>query len=149
GAGVLEAVAAARLAFDRDAATAEAHAHWALDRLGVGELAGESCDGLPAALRRRVELARALVRRPAVLLLDEPAAGLTDGEKADLAALLRDLAGEGMAILLVEHDMGFLLPLAGRVLCLDRGQLIYDGPAGEVRRDQAVATAYLGRAGSA
>ncbi|KAA0572313.1 ATP-binding cassette domain-containing protein [Azospirillum sp. Sh1] len=149
GAGVLEAVAAARLAFDPDAATTEAHARWALDRLGVGDLAGQSCDGLPAALRRRVELARALVRRPVVLLLDEPAAGLTDGEKADLADLLRELAGEGMAILLVEHDMGFLLPLAGRVLCLDRGRVIYDGPAGEVRRDSAVATAYLGRAGSA
>lgn len=146
GAGVLEAVAAARLAFDADAATAEAHARWALDRLGVGELAGQSCDGLPAALRRRVELARALVRRPAVLLLDEPAAGLTDGEKAELAVLLRDLAGEGMAILLVEHDMGFLLPLAGHVLCLDRGRVIYDGPAGGVRRDPAVTTAYLGRA---
>lgn len=149
GAGVLEAVAAARLAFDPDAATAEAHARWALDRLGVGDLAGQSCDGLPAALRRRVELARALVRRPAVLLLDEPAAGLTDGEKAELAALLRDLAGEGMAVLLVEHDMGFLLPLAGRVLCLDRGRVIYDGPAGGVRRAPVVAAAYLGRAGDA
>lgn len=145
-ANVLEAVAAARLAVDPDAATAEAHARWALDRLGVGDLAGQGCDGLPAALRRRVELARSLVRRPAVLLLDEPAAGLTDGEKAELAALLRELAQEGVAILLVEHDMGFLLPLAGRVLCLDRGRVIYDGPAGGVRRDPAVAAAYLGRA---
>ncbi|PWC77888.1 branched-chain amino acid ABC transporter ATP-binding protein/permease [Azospirillum sp. TSH64] len=146
GAGVLEAVAAARLAVDPDARTAEAHARWALDRLGAGDLAGKGCDGLPAALRRRVELARSLVRRPAVLLLDEPAAGLTDGEKAELAALLRELAQEGVAILLVEHDMGFLLPLAGRVLCLDRGRVIYDGPAGGVRRDPAVAAAYLGRA---
>lgn len=146
GAGVLEAVAAARLAVDPDAATAEAHASWALDRLGVGGLAGQGCDGLPAALRRRVELARSLVRRPAVLLLDEPAAGLTDGEKAELAALLRELAEEGVSILLVEHDMGFLLPLAGRVLCLDRGRVIYDGPAGGVRGDPAVAAAYLGRA---
>ncbi|WP_377810897.1 ATP-binding cassette domain-containing protein [Azospirillum sp. A29] len=146
GAGVLEAVAAARLAVDPDARTAEAHARWALDRLGVGDLAGQGCDGLPAALRRRVELARSLVRRPAVLLLDEPAAGLTDGEKAELADLLCELAQEGVAILLVEHDMGFLLPLAGRVLCLDRGRVIYDGPAGGVRRDPAVAAAYLGRA---
>ncbi|WP_144428337.1 ABC transporter permease subunit [Azospirillum thiophilum] len=146
GVGVLEAVAAARLAIDPDIETAEAHARWALDRLGVGDLAGRFCDGLPAALRRRVELARAVVRRPAVLLLDEPAAGLTDGEKAELAALLRELAGEGMAILLVEHDMGFLLPLAGRVLCLDRGWVIYDGPADGVRRDAAVVAAYLGPA---
>ncbi|WP_247871968.1 branched-chain amino acid ABC transporter ATP-binding protein/permease [Azospirillum sp. TSO35-2] len=144
GTSVLEAVAAARLALDPDAATAEAHALWALERLGVGELAGRSCDGLPAALRRRVELARSLVRRPAVLLLDEPAAGLTDGEKAELATLLRALAREGMAILLVEHDMGFLLPLAGRVVCLDRGRTLYDGPPDGVRRDPAVAAAYLG-----
>ncbi|WP_372399472.1 ATP-binding cassette domain-containing protein [Azospirillum sp. HJ39] len=146
GVGVLEAVAAARLAIDPDIETAEAHARWALDRLGVGDLAGRFCDGLPAGLRRRVELARAVVRRPAVLMLDEPAAGLTDGEKAELAALLRELAGEGMAILLVEHDMGFLLPLAGRVLCLDRGWVIYDGPADGVRRDAAVIAAYLGPA---
>nr|WP_246513744.1 ATP-binding cassette domain-containing protein [Azospirillum picis] len=146
GAGVLEAVAAARLAFDADARQAEAHARWALDRLGVGDLAAQSCDGLPAALRRRVELARAVVRRPAVLLLDEPAAGLTDGEKAELSTLLRGLTGEGTAILLVEHDMGFLLPLAGRVLCLDRGRVIYDGPAAGVRQDGAVAAAYLGTA---
>ncbi|BAI73955.1 ABC transporter ATP-binding (plasmid) [Azospirillum sp. B510] len=144
GAGVLEAVAAARFAIDPDVATAKAHARWALDRLGAGALAGQPCGGLPAALRRRVELARSLVRRPAVLLLDEPAAGLTDGEKVELAALLRDLAGEGMAILLVEHDMGFLLPLAGRVLCLDRGRVIYDGLAGAVRRDATVAAAYFG-----
>ncbi|MCG5244289.1 ABC transporter ATP-binding protein, partial [Azospirillum doebereinerae] len=94
--------------------------------------------------RRRVELARALARRPAVLLLDEPAAGLTDAEKTDLAARLRALAAEGTALLVVEHDMGFLLPLAGRVLCLDRGRPLYEGPPEGVRRDAAVIAAYLG-----
>ncbi|XKH36310.1 ATP-binding cassette domain-containing protein [Azospirillum doebereinerae] len=140
----LEAVAAARLTLDRDVAAAEAHARWALDRMGVGDLAARRCRDLPAASRRRVELARALARRPAVLLLDEPAAGLTDAEKTDLAARLRALAAEGTALLVVEHDMGFLLPLAGRVLCLDRGRPLYEGPPEGVRRDAAVIAAYLG-----
>ncbi len=143
-ASVLEAVAAARLPFDRSVTAAEAHARWALDRLGAGDLASRPCHGLPAALRRRVELARALARRPSVLLLDEPAAGLTDAEKADLAAHLRRLAGEGMALLVVEHDMDFLLPLVGWVLCLDRGQTLYAGPPDGARRDAAVIAAYLG-----
>ncbi|CAO3430168.1 ABC transporter, permease protein 2 (cluster 4, leucine/isoleucine/valine/benzoate) / ABC transporter, ATP-binding protein 1 (cluster 4, leucine/isoleucine/valine/benzoate) [Azospirillum doebereinerae] len=140
----LEAVAAARLTLDRGVSAAEAHARWALDRMGVGELAARRCRDLPAASRRRVELARALARRPAVLLLDEPAAGLTDAEKADLAARLRALAAEGTALLVVEHDMGFLLPLAGWVLCLDRGRRLYEGPPEGVRRDAAVVAAYLG-----
>ncbi|MBP2229341.1 branched-chain amino acid transport system permease protein [Azospirillum agricola] len=144
GSTALEAVAAARLASDRDLAAAESHARWALDRMGVGELAARPCRDLPAASRRRVELARALARRPAVLLLDEPAAGLTDSEKADLAARLRALAAEGVALLVVEHDMGFLLPLAGWVVCLDRGRTLYEGPPEGVRSDAAVVAAYLG-----
>ncbi|RTR21518.1 ABC transporter permease subunit [Azospirillum griseum] len=144
----LEAVAAARLPLDRRVEWAEAHARWALERLGVGALADRLCHGLPAALRRRVELARALARRPSVLLLDEPAAGLTDAEKAELAALLRALAADGMALLVVEHDMEFLLPLADRVLCLDRGRRLYDGAPDGVRRDAGVIAAYLGGVGA-
>ncbi|WP_245987066.1 ABC transporter permease subunit [Azospirillum thermophilum] len=144
GATVLQAVAAARLTLDRSVEQAEATAHRILDRLGIAGHAASPCAGLPAALRRRVDLARALARRPAVLLLDEPAAGLTDGEKAELAALLRGVAAEGTALLVVEHDMGFLLPLAGHVLCLDQGRLLYAGPPEGVRRDPAVVAAYLG-----
>ena len=141
---VLEAVAAARLERDPSVAQAEAHALAVLERLGVGGLAGRPCGGLPAALRRRVELARALARQPAVLLLDEPAAGLTDGEKADLARHLAAVAAEGVAVLVVEHDMGFLLPLAGRVVALDQGRVLADGLPGEVVRHPAVVAAYLG-----
>ncbi|MCW2237397.1 branched-chain amino acid ABC transporter ATP-binding protein/permease [Azospirillum canadense] len=144
GATVLEAVAAARLERDRSVAEAEAHALWALERLGAADLAQRPCADLPAALRRRVELARALARQPAVLLLDEPAAGLTDAEKADLAGHLRAIAAAGTALLVVEHDMGFLLPLAGHVLCLDQGRTLYDGPPAGVRGDAAVVAAYLG-----
>ncbi|WP_448206855.1 branched-chain amino acid ABC transporter ATP-binding protein/permease [Azospirillum sp. sgz302134] len=144
GATVLEAVAAARLERDRSVAEAEAHALWALERVGAAGLAVRPCADLPAALRRRVELARALARQPAVLLLDEPAAGLTDAEKAELAGHLRAIAATGTALLVVEHDMGFLLPLAGHVLGLDQGRTLYDGPAAGVRSDPAVIAAYLG-----
>ena len=144
GASVLAAVAAARLERDGSIARAEAHALWALERLGAADLAPRLCADLPAALRRRVELARALARQPAVLLLDEPAAGLTDGEKADLAGHLRAIAATGTALLVVEHDMGFLLPLAGHVLCLDQGRTLYAGPPEGVRNDPAVVAAYLG-----
>ncbi|TWA67639.1 amino acid/amide ABC transporter membrane protein 2 (HAAT family) /amino acid/amide ABC transporter ATP-binding protein 1 (HAAT family) [Azospirillum baldaniorum] len=144
GASVLAAVAAARLERDGSIAQAEAHALWALERLGAADLAAKSCAGLPAALRRRVELARALARQPAVLLLDEPAAGLTDGEKAELAGHLHAIAATGTALLVVEHDMGFLLPLAGHVLCLDQGRPLYAGPPEGVRSDPAVVAAYLG-----
>ena len=144
GATVLEAVAAARLERDPSVAQAEAHARTVLERLGVAELAGRPCGGLPAALRRRVELARALARQPAVLLLDEPAAGLTDGEKAELARHLAAVAAEGVAVLVVEHDMGFLLPLAQRVVALDQGRVLADGAPGDVVRHPAVVAAYLG-----
>ncbi|TWA82452.1 amino acid/amide ABC transporter membrane protein 2 (HAAT family) /amino acid/amide ABC transporter ATP-binding protein 1 (HAAT family) [Azospirillum brasilense] len=144
GASVLAAVAAARLERDGSIAQAEAHALWALERLDAADLAAKPCAGLPAALRRRVELARALARQPAVLLLDEPAAGLTDGEKAELAGHLRAIAATGTALLVVEHDMGFLLPLAGHVLCLDQGRPLYAGPPEGVRSDPAVVAAYLG-----
>ncbi|QCN93893.1 ATP-binding cassette domain-containing protein [Azospirillum argentinense] len=144
GASVLAAVAAARLDRDGSIAQAEAHALWTLERLSAADLAAKPCAGLPAALRRRVELARALARQPAVLLLDEPAAGLTDGEKTELAGHLRAIAATGTALLVVEHDMGFLLPLAGHVLCLDQGRPLYAGPPEGVRNDPAVVAAYLG-----
>ncbi|PWC56982.1 branched-chain amino acid ABC transporter ATP-binding protein/permease [Azospirillum sp. TSO22-1] len=141
---VLEAVAAARLERDASIATAEAHALSVLARLGVADRARERCGTLPAGLRRRVELARALARQPRVLLLDEPAAGLTDAEKAELSGHLRAIAADGVAVLVVEHDMGFLLPLADRVLALDQGRVLYDGAPAGVPHDPAVVEAYLG-----
>lgn len=144
---VLEAVAAARLERCRDVNEAEAQAMAVLDRLGIAGRAPEPCGDLPAGLRRRVELARALARQPAVLLLDEPAAGLTDAEKGELAVCLRALAAEGLGILLVEHDMGFLLPLATHVIVLDQGRTLYGGSPQGVRGDPRVVAAYLGGEG--
>jgi branched-chain amino acid transport system permease protein len=81
------------------------------------------------------------------MLLDEPAAGLTEAEQADLARRLRDAADSGVAVLIVEHNMPFLLPLADRILCLDEGRIIAEGTPDSVRRDPGVIAAYLGDPG--
>ncbi|WP_029007104.1 ABC transporter permease subunit [Azospirillum halopraeferens] len=145
---VLDAVTAARLDRDGSIAAAQAHAGHALERVGALHLGPRDGAALPAALRRRVELARALAREPAVLLLDEPAAGLTDDEKADLAARIAAVAAGGVAVLVVEHDMDFLLPLVDRVVCLDGGRVLAQGAPAAVAADPAVIAAYLGDAPS-
>jgi branched-chain amino acid transport system permease protein len=143
GMSALDAVALARR---KPLAQARAEAMHFLGRVGIGEEASEPIGRLPYGLRRRVELARALALDPRLLLLDEPAAGLTPAEQLDLARRLRALADEGLGLLVVEHDMPFLLGLADRVACLDEGRLIAAGAPAEIRRDKAVIAAYLGEA---
>lgn len=120
----------------------------------AGELAAtlgiESIMSLPAAsisfgARRLVEIGRALMRRPAILLLDEPGAGLTSTEKVRLVALLKELAQAGSAVLLVDHDMRLVMGACNSVVVLDAGVVIAEGPPEHVRRDQAVIEAYLGK----
>jgi branched-chain amino acid transport system ATP-binding protein len=119
---------------------------WALDAVGLGD-AGDTAPGdLSHGQRRLVALARALVSRPRVLLLDEPAAGLDPDETAALGARLRSLAGEGIGILLVDHDMALVLSVCEHIVVLDFGQVIATGDADAVRRDPAVVAAYLGTA---
>ena len=99
---------------------------------------------LPHVDRRLVEIARSLALRPSVLLLDEPAAGLVQGEKIELAKLLREIADLGIAVVLVEHDMGLVMGISNEILVLDAGTPISSGEPSTVRSDPAVIKAYLG-----
>jgi branched-chain amino acid transport system ATP-binding protein len=115
-----------------------------LERLGIGALAESRVDQLPTGLARLVEVGRALATRPHVLLLDEPASGQDEAETAALADLLRDLASDGMAVVLVEHDVDLVMQTCERIHVLDFGELLAVGTAAEIQSDPAVVTAYLG-----
>ncbi len=115
------------------------------DFLGLGDSLDVPVGQLSYGDQKRVEIARALCVEPALLLLDEPAAGMNAGETARLAHLIRDVRDAlGIPILLVEHDMGLVMGIADRVTVLDFGRRIADGTPGEVRADPAVLRAYLG-----
>ncbi|MDF1794763.1 MAG: ATP-binding cassette domain-containing protein [Thalassobaculaceae bacterium] len=116
----------------------------ALERVGLAGRARVPATSLGPAERRRLDIARALAAGPTILLLDEPASGLGAGERADLAVLLCALAKSGMAVVVVEHGMDFLLPIADRLVCLDAGRVLAAGPTDAVCRDPAVIAAYLG-----
>jgi branched-chain amino acid transport system ATP-binding protein len=115
-----------------------------LERIGIEAVAHERVDAMPTGLARLVELARALATRPKVLLLDEPASGLDETESERFAELLLELAAEGMAILLVEHDVQLVMQVCRKVYVLDFGAILAAGTPEEIQRDQAVLDAYLG-----
>ncbi|MEU4421093.1 ATP-binding cassette domain-containing protein [Actinoplanes sp. NPDC024001] len=117
-----------------------------LTRSGLAEWADRPAEELPLGQQRALQLARALCARPRLLLLDEPASGLRAGERERLAALIGELRAEGLTMLLVEHDVAFVMRLADRVTVLDLGRVIAEGTAAEVRADPRVIAAYLGTA---
>jgi branched-chain amino acid transport system permease protein len=119
-----------------------------IERCGLSPHAEAPAASLALGQQRVIEIARALASQPAVLLLDEPAAGLRHLEKQALAALLRQLRAEGVGILVVEHDMEFVMNLADRITVLDFGAVIASGTPGEVQASPRVLDAYLGGGGA-
>jgi branched-chain amino acid transport system ATP-binding protein len=115
-----------------------------LERVGLAAFRDQQAGVLPTGMARLLELARALATEPAVLLLDEPGSGLDESECTALGTLLTELAREGMAVLLVEHDMELVMRVCEHVYVLDFGQLLSEGTPAQVQADPAVQTAYLG-----
>jgi branched-chain amino acid transport system ATP-binding protein len=115
-----------------------------LARVGLKDKAHYQSRNLSYGERRRLEIARALSLRPSLLLLDEPVAGMRRGEAAVVADLLRSLCSEGMTILLIEHNMSFVMSLCSRITVLDFGRVLTTGSPAEVRGCREVIEAYLG-----
>lgn len=117
-----------------------------LERVGILALAEERADAVPTGAARLLELARCLAGEPRLLLLDEPSSGLDETETEAFGELLRDLASEGRAVLMVEHDMDLVMGICDDLHVLDFGSVIASGAPATVRRDPQVQKAYLGYA---
>jgi branched-chain amino acid transport system ATP-binding protein len=139
------AVVARLPSFRREEKAAVVRARAALEFVGLSARAEDRAAALAYGDQRRLEIARALAPSPRLLLLDEPAAGMNPAETATLAGLVRGIAAAGTTVLLVEHDMGFVMGLSDSVTVLNFGRLICHGTPEAVRQERTVIEAYLGQ----
>ncbi|MBS0436117.1 MAG: ABC transporter ATP-binding protein [Proteobacteria bacterium] len=115
-----------------------------MERVGVGDFLDAHATQLSFGVLKRLEIARALAAKPSLLLLDEPAAGLNDSETHEMTGLIRQIAADGVTVLLVEHDMKMVMSISDHIVVLDQGRKLAEGTAAQVSSNPDVVAAYLG-----
>ncbi len=148
GLTVQENIEVTALATGRTKRQAREDATALLARLGASSWAHTLARTLPHGLERRVGVARALATRPRYVLLDEPAAGLNEGEIGDFGETIRSLAAEGVGVLLIDHNIRLIMAVCDRIHVIVQGKSFLDGTPDEVRGSQELSEAYLGRSGN-